>query len=44
MGDNVINKYQNLVFSKSGKSHIKVVKFEVENLKLKICIQILEII
>ena len=41
---NFINKYQNLVISKSGKSHIKIVQFEVENLKLKICLQILELI
>ena len=31
MGVNFINKYQNLVISKSGKSHIKIVKFEVES-------------
>ena len=44
MGINVINKYQNLVISKSGKSYIKTVKFEVENLKLRICIQLQELI
>ena len=40
MGVNFINKYQNWVISKSGKSHIKILKFEAENLKWKICIQI----
>ena len=35
-----------MVISKSEveKSHIKIVKFEVKNLKLKICVQILELI
>ena len=41
-GFNFINKYQNLYISKSRKS--LTVKFEVENLKLKICIKILELI
>ena len=40
MGVNIINKCQNLVISKSGKSHIKIVKFEFEILKLKMCVQI----
>ena len=44
MGVNFINKYKNLVISKSGKSHNKIAKFEVENLKLRICTQILELI
>ena len=32
-----------MVISKSGKSHIEIVMFEVENLKLKLCVQILEL-
>ena len=31
MGPILKNKYQNLVISKSEKSHNKIVKFEVEN-------------
>ena len=33
MGVNVINKYQNLVISKRGKSHTEILKFEVENMR-----------
>ena len=44
MGVDFINKYQNLVISKVEKSNVKIVKFEFENLKLKICVQILELI
>ena len=32
------------LFQKVEKSHIKIAKFEVENLKLKIWVQILELI
>ena len=32
MGVNFKNIYQNLAISKSGKSHIKIVKFEAEKL------------
>ena len=32
-GVKFMKKYQNLFISKSGKSHIKIVKFEVENLR-----------
>ena len=28
-----INKYQNLIISKSGKKSFKIVKFDVENVK-----------
>ena len=31
---NFINKYQNLVISKSGKSNFKIIKFEVENFEV----------
>ena len=31
---NFIHKYQNLVISKSGKSHNKIVNLEVENFEL----------
>ena len=31
MGVNFINKYQNLVISKSGKNHNKIVNLKVEN-------------
>ena len=34
MGVNYINTYQMLVISKSGKSHIKIVKFEVKILNI----------
>ena len=43
MGVNIINKYQNLVISNSGKSQIKIIKLDVKNLKLKIWVQILEL-
>ena len=33
-----------LGYYKKWKSHIKIVNFEVENLKLKICFQILKLI
>ena len=33
MGVDFIQKYKNLVISKSGKSHIKIIKIEVENLE-----------
>ena len=44
MGVNFINKYQNLVISKKLKKSLKIVKFEVDNIKFKICVQILELI
>ena len=44
MGVNLLNKYQKLFFSKSEKLCIKIVKFEVKNLKMKICVQILKLI
>ena len=38
MGVNFMNKYQNLVLSKSEKSHIKILKFEVKSFEvLSIC-------
>ena len=43
MGVNFINRNQNLVISKSGKNNIKIVKLEVENWELKICVKILEL-
>ena len=33
MGVNSINKYLNLVISNSGKNHIKIVKFDVDNVE-----------
>ena len=38
MGINFINQYQNLVTLKSGKSDIKIVKFEVKHLEHLQCI------
>ena len=39
-----INKYQILLFKKVEESHIKIVKLEIEILKLKIFVQILDLI
>ena len=55
MGDNFMNKYQNVVISKSVKRQNKIVKFEVKNFEhlrckfeveklLSICVEILELI
>ena len=47
MGFNFINKYQNLVISKSIKRHYKIVKLEVKNFEglcCEVCIQRLKLI